>query len=53
MGRGWVAALSFVVGVPILFWTVATLARSISVRRLWGIILTGVGAILLILALIL
>jgi hypothetical protein len=51
MSRGWVAALSLVVGVPILFGILVTLAKPIPVRRLGGIVLVGIGAILLILAL--
>ena len=48
---GWVAALSLVVGVPVLFWVLVTLAKSVPMRRFWGIVLTGVGVILLILPL--
>jgi hypothetical protein len=48
---GWVAALSLVVGVPVLFWVLVTLTKSVPPRRLWGIVLTGIGVILLILTL--
>jgi hypothetical protein len=42
-----------VAGVQVLCWVLVTLAKSIPPRRFWGIILTGIGVILLILTLIL
>ena len=51
MGWGWVAALSLVAGVPVLFWVLVLLAKSVPTHRFWGIILIGIGVILLILTL--